>query len=247
MMTKKLLPLFISILLLCSCQPRQLNILTYNVHHCVGLDKKQDYARIAEIIHQAAPDIVALQELDSVTKRSNGACDLDSLQRLTGMHAIYASAIPYQEGSYGIGILSKEKAINYQIIPMLGREEMRTMIVAEFKNYVFCCTHQSLTPEDQSLSIRLILQALKGIEKPIFLAGDMNSRPIDTPQELLRNSFITLNDTATYTFPSNQPDRCIDYIYAYKKNGYYFKVRKRQVIADTLASDHRPVQVIVEF
>ncbi|MBE6287094.1 MAG: endonuclease [Mediterranea massiliensis] len=247
MTTKILFPLCLLAILVCSCQPRQLNILTYNVHHCVGLDKKQNYERIAKIINHASPDVVALQELDSLTQRSNGACDIDSLQRLTNMHAIYAAAIPYQGGSYGIGILSKEKAIGYQIIPMPGREEKRTMIVAEYKNYVFCCTHQSLTAEDQSLSVRHILEALKGIEKPIFLAGDMNSHPIDTPQELLRNSFITLSDTANHTFPANQPNRCIDYIYAYSRNGYYFKVRKKEVIADTIASDHRPVQVIVEF
>lgn len=246
MMIRKLFPLFIA-LLVCSCQPRQLNILTYNVHHCAGLDKKVDYKRIAKIINHSSPDIVALQELDSVTTRSNKACDLDSLQQLTGMHAIFASAIPFQGGSYGIGILSKEKALNYEVIPMPGREEARAMIVAEYKNYVFCCTHQSLTPEDQILSVRLILQTLKGIEKPVFLAGDMNSRPTDTPQELLQSSFFTLSNTRMNTFPANQPDRCLDYIYAYSKNGYIFNVTKRGVIADTIASDHRPVQVTVIY
>ena len=34
---------------------------------------------------------------------------------------------------------------------MPGREEKRTLIIAEFKDYVFCATHQSLTPEASSL------------------------------------------------------------------------------------------------
>ena len=37
-----------------------------------------------------------------------------------------------------------------------------------------------------------------------------------------------------------------DYIYGYSKNGYRFDVQYRKVIEDTISSDHRPVQVIVQ-
>src|SRR5204863_261863 len=39
-------------------------ILTYNVHRCVGTDRKLDVARVADVIAAQEPDIVALQELD---------------------------------------------------------------------------------------------------------------------------------------------------------------------------------------
>jgi endonuclease/exonuclease/phosphatase family metal-dependent hydrolase len=39
-------------------------ILTYNVHRCVGVDRKLDVARVADVIAAQEPDIVALQELD---------------------------------------------------------------------------------------------------------------------------------------------------------------------------------------
>ena len=219
--------LFLSVLFVLMFAPahaQQVNILSYNVHNCIGMDKEYNYRRIANVISQTSPDIVALQELDSVTVRNKGIHALGELEKLTGMHGTYAAAIPFQGGSYGIGILSREIPIKYKIIPMPGREEKRTLIIAEFKDYVFCATHQSLTPEDQLLAVPLIEKALQNVDKPIFMAGD----------------------TTSYTFPADRPNRCIDYIYGYSKNGYRFDVQYRKVIEDTISSDHRPVQVIVQ-
>lgn len=223
-----------------------ISLMTYNVHNCIGLNGKRDYQRIAEVIRQANPDVVALQELDSVTGRNGGIYALDSLRIMTGMNAFFSAAIPYDGGSYGIGILSKEAPISCRTLPMPGREEARTLILAEFNDYVFCATHQSLTPEDQEASVPLILQALDSIGKPIFLAGDMNSQPHETPQQLLRQHFTTLNDTAANTCPADQPNGCIDYIYAFSGNNYRFEVKQDTVIAETAASDHRPVLVTVQ-
>jgi len=41
---------------------QQLTILSYNIHHGAGIDKKLDLQRIAKIISEVKPDIVALQE-----------------------------------------------------------------------------------------------------------------------------------------------------------------------------------------
>ena len=88
--------------------------MSYNVHNCIGLDNVRDYNRIANIIKQAAPDVVALQELDSITQRNDGVYALKELETLTGMHGLFASAIPFQGGSYGIGLLSKEQPLSYK-------------------------------------------------------------------------------------------------------------------------------------
>lgn len=100
--------------------------------------------------------------------------------------------------------------------------------------------------KDQLLAVPLIEKALQNVDKPIFMAGDMNSAPASAPQLELAKHFATLNDTTSYTFPADRPNRCIDYIYGYSKNGYRFDVQYRKVIEDTISSDHRPVQVIVQ-
>ncbi|MGD9299939.1 MAG: hypothetical protein PVI13_00085 [Desulfobacterales bacterium] len=38
--------------------------MTYNVHSCVGMDKKVNPERIAKVIGDTAPDIIALQKVD---------------------------------------------------------------------------------------------------------------------------------------------------------------------------------------
>ena len=97
--------LFLSVLFVLMFAPahaQQVNILSYNVHNCIGMDKEYNYRRIANVISQTSPDIVALQELDSVTVRNKGIHALGELEKLTGMHGTYAAAIPFQGGSYGI-------------------------------------------------------------------------------------------------------------------------------------------------
>ena len=41
-----------------------LRVVTYNIHHGVGVDGKLDLNRIAEVIRAAKADLVALQEVD---------------------------------------------------------------------------------------------------------------------------------------------------------------------------------------
>ena len=91
----------------------KVRILTYNVHLCVGVDGMRDYQRVADVILRIDPDIVALQELDSATIRSNGDITLEELASRTNMYFVYGPFFEYEGGKYGIGILSKKKPLNY--------------------------------------------------------------------------------------------------------------------------------------
>ena len=158
-----------------SKEENSLRVMSYNVRNCRGMDEVVDYQRVADIMNRVDPDVIAVQELDSASVRSNGVFALKELADRTRMYYTYGPSIDYQGGKYGIGILSKEKPLSYWMLPLPGREERRLLLVAEFKEYVMCCSHFSLTKEDQVLSVPIILDALKDIRKPLFLAGDMNS------------------------------------------------------------------------
>ena len=78
-----------------------IKVMTYNVRHCAGMDLVVDYGRTAEVILRQQPDVVALQELDSMTGRS-GQCDqLNELARRTGYIPVFGGAIDYDGGKYG--------------------------------------------------------------------------------------------------------------------------------------------------
>lgn len=223
-----------------------LRILLYNVRNCRGMDDVIDYDRVAKVINTIAPDVVSLQELDSMTVRSNGEVVLKNLGLRTMMFYTYAAAIEFQSGKYGIGILSKERPLGFRSIPLPGREEPRVLLIVEFQNYFLAGCHLSLTPEDRVLSSEIISNELKDLSKPVFLTGDMNSIPSSETQVNLRKTFTTLNDTAVATIPVVNPNRCIDYIYTRKIDSSCVVLR-RQVIDEQIASDHLPVYVDVKF
>ena len=65
-------------------QNQQLQIMSYNVRHCAGMDMVVDYDRTANVIVQQQPDVIALQELDSMTGRSEHHDQLGELASRTG-------------------------------------------------------------------------------------------------------------------------------------------------------------------
>lgn len=216
-------------------------IMSYNVHNCDGTDNVFDYKRIANIINRVEPDVISLQELDSVTTRNKGVFSLKELSELTDMHYVYARAINFQGGAYGIGLLSKEKPIKYYTVPLPGREEGRVLLIVEFDKYVCCAVHLSLTEADQKTSVSIIQNTLKNLSKPVFLAGDMNSVYTSETQAAMRETFKTLSNHKRNTYPSNEAKECIDYIYAYNDNQHLFSVIQNQVLDEKIASDHLPL------
>ena len=96
-----------------------LRLMTYNVRNANGMDGICNYQRVANVINNARPDIVAIQELDSMTARSNRTDVLKELAERTQLHPCFAPAIDYDGGKYGIGILSKETPLRVQTFAFL--------------------------------------------------------------------------------------------------------------------------------
>lgn len=231
---------------------KTVRVMTYNVRNCTGGDSLENRGSgaacelVAGIIKNTDPDLVAVQELDSMTKRNKGMFVLEELAKRTSLYPVYSPSIEFQGGKYGIGVLSKEKPVSSRRIALPGREEARSLLVVEYENYIFCCTHLSLTAEDQVASIPLIESELKEYKKPVFLAGDMNSEIHSETQNALGRSFQMLNDYNEMTIPSHAPEQCIDFIYG-MKNGYTYDVVRKEVLSEEKkASDHLPVFVDVK-
>ncbi len=223
-----------------NAQSYQLRVMSYNIRNAKGLDEATNYRRIADILQISKADVVALQELDSVTYRSKQVDVLQKLSELTGMFAVYAPAIDYNGGKYGVGVLSKEKPLSVRYVSLPGREEKRVLLLVEFEHYVFLCTHLSLTEEDRINTVNIINHEAAAFNKPVILAGDLNDLPGSSFMQSLQQRWKLLSGEAS-TFPADRPDRCIDYILMRKQDP--FKVRSAIVMEEPVASDHRPVVV----
>lgn len=220
-----------------------LRIMSYNIRNGIGMDGKQDYERIAAVISKANPDVIALQELDSMTQRSHKTYVLEKVAQRVGMSYVYGAAINYGGGKYGIGIMSKEKPLKIKNVPLPGSEEARTLLVVEFNNYIFLATHFSLTSSDQFASIDLILKEIEKKKKPVFMAGDMNSTPSSPTQIALQKYFEVFTDFNWKTCNGE----CIDFIYGYKDKKTAFSLINRTFVEDYMASDHCPIFVDVRY
>jgi endonuclease/exonuclease/phosphatase family metal-dependent hydrolase len=72
-----------------------LRVMTYNIHVGVGMDKKLDLQRIAQVINDQHPDLVGLQEVDRGVKRTEGSDEIAELAKLTSMNYAFAHNLDY--------------------------------------------------------------------------------------------------------------------------------------------------------
>lgn len=226
-------------------QTPSLKIMTYNIRNGIGIDNTANYTRTADVINKYQPDIVAIQEVDSVTNRSNQKFVLKEIAQLLDMSYYFAPAIDFDGGKYGIGILSHAPLIQTYAISLPGREEARTLIVAEFENYYFLSTHLSLTQEDQLTSIKIINGAIENLNKPVLLAGDLNAEPDSPTIKSLSKEFSILSPIGGKTYPADIPTEPIDYITIDQTAAKEVKVIDSFVTEEPAASDHRPIVVEV--
>lgn len=241
---KKNLLLIIAILFVFSAQAQNtLKLMTYNIKNANGMDDVCNFQRIANVINNASPDVVAIQEVDSMTKRSGQKYVLGEIAGRTQMHAYFAPAIDFDGGKYGIGLLTRQVPVRLQTIPLPGREEERALVLAEFEDYIYCCTHMSLTEEDRMESLKIVKSFTTPYKKPLFLAGDMNAEPESDFIKELQKDFQLLSNPKQHTYPAPEPKETIDYIAALKSNANGFALISARVLNEPVASDHRPILV----
>jgi endonuclease/exonuclease/phosphatase family metal-dependent hydrolase len=254
-----ILTLLITACLGCSTVTRasseKMTVLSYNIHHGAGTDGKLDLDRIARIIRDQKPDLVALQEVDVKTSRSGGVDEAAELGRLTRMHVVFGKAVDFSGGAYGQAILSRWPIKEHKVhqLPQRAGREPRILLVAKMDkpgpDFVFASTHLDHEIEDvrveQAGAINRILAGEKG---PVLLAGDCNAAP---ESRTMRSIFERWTDTAgasaAPTIPSGNPRRRIDYILALKNNGAHWHTLQSQVLNEPVASDHRPVAAVLEL
>ena len=224
------------------CKPNEdleVKIMSYNVRHCAGMDWVVDYDRTVEVILKQMPDVVALQELDSMTGRSGRKYQLEELANRTNYNPIFGKAIDYDGGGYGVGILTKEQPLSIKRIPLPG-DEPRVLLLVELKDYVIACTHLDLEEDARLASIPLIINEAERWQKPFILAGDWNDYPNSQVLQELKKYF-TINSENSPTFPADEPTECIDYVATF--NSHSAKTLESVVIEEKETSDHRPLAV----
>jgi endonuclease/exonuclease/phosphatase family metal-dependent hydrolase len=226
----------------------KVRVLTYNIHHGEGTDGKLDLERIAAVIRSVDPDFVAVQEVDIRTTRTGGVDQAAELSRLTKMHAVFGKTIDHQGGWYGNALLSRWplQGMKAHALPFTPGREKRGILEGAALLPVplrFFATHFDITEADRITASAAMAEVTAGV--PAILAGDLNAVPGSKPiQALLEAGWTSAAPASLLTSPAESPKRQIDYVMFYPRNNW--RVVEVRVLDEPVASDHRPLFVILE-
>ena len=230
-------------------------VLCYNIHHANPPSKVGfiDLDAIARVINDSKADIVALQEVDKNTVRSGNIDQAKALAEKTGMYYHFFKGIDYEGGDYGTAILSKHKLSDAKSFPLpqkiVAEQRVLSQVSVTINNQeiIFANTHLDATrPHDnRNAQMQFIMDIYKDTKSPVFLCGDLNSVPESDAIKLLDQHFKrTCVENCANTVPQINPRRVIDYIATKNLN---WSVIDYQVIAETYASDHRPISATFQI
>lgn len=209
----------------------KLRLMTYNVHRCVGVDRKLDVERVAEVIAACRADVVALQELDVGRARTNGVDQAQRLADLLRMRSHFHPAMKVEAEHYGDAILTHlperlVKAGGLPGMPRIKGLEPRgaVWIAVDIGGGVelqVINTHLGLVPKEQQRQAAALIgeewMASEAFTAPAVLLGDFNASPFSKTYRMLssviRDGQIGAPRAPTATFPSTFPFMRIDHVF----------------------------------
>jgi len=233
-------------------------IVTYNVHRCVGNDRRLDVGRVAEALAKLEPDIVALQELDVGRARTGGVDQAHEIAKLLDMACHFHAALKVEEEQYGDAILTcyPERLVKAGALP--GHPAIRALeprgalwveVEVDGAPVQVINTHLGLVPKEQQIQASHLAGAAwlghPQCRGPTILLGDFNA----TATSVVYRTFLkglsaarTLapTKTPTATFPSPLPVLRIDHLFVSPE------IKVTDVFAPfapitRVASDHLPL------
>ncbi len=237
-------------------------LMTYNVHRCVGVDRKLDVSRIAAVIAEHEPDIVCLQELDVGRARTGFVDQAREIADQLAMSYHFHPAMRVEAELYGDAILTHlpEKLIRSGPLPTVrgvpGLEPRGALWVAiEIDGAVLNVfnTHLGLVPREQRLQAAALIgdQWLGSPDcvGPTLLTGDFNATSLTRPYQTLTRKLADCQRTlglkpSVKTFPSSFPAIRIDHCFT-SPEVVVTAVKAPFSPLARMASDHLPL--IVDF
>ena len=227
--------------------PDTITIVAYNIHHGEGMDGRLDLVRLAELLKELSPDLVALQEVDDRVRRTARVDQAEALGRWTGLDPVFGAFMPYQDGEYGMAVLSRWPVVASTNHRLPDGAEPRSSLAVRVRSpqtgreIVFAGVHLYRTDGERMAQARALMQALDSVAVPAILAGDFNSTPdSEVMAELAESWSIVPKGEDRLTYPSESPAREIDYVLV---RGRGIEILEERVLDEPVISDHRPLLV----
>jgi len=234
-----------------------LKIMSFNTQHCLNyITRKIDLSRMADVIRESGADIIGLNEMRGEGEQSEYTAQTEALAEALGFYCYFAKAIDVNGNNpYGNGILSRYPILSAETVkipdPMprkySGYYESRCVLKARVDTpsgeITVLVTHFGLNPDEAENAVDTVLDNAE--RERCVLMGDFNLTPDSTLLNPIRDAFFDTSELfgrVLLSFPSDNPDRKIDYIFTSRD----IKVTAAD-IPNIVASDHRPHTADIEL
>lgn len=227
-----------------------LRVASYNIHRCIGRDRRLDVDRVARVIGELGCDIVGLQEVDNRSDGRHASLQLDYLADATQMAPIAGNTIIHHQGSYGNALLTRHPvvAIRRHDLSYLSREPRGALevdIEVGDRLVSLVITHLGLHPVERRVQVNQMLAVLRELpaERMTVVLGDINEwlplgRPLRWLHALLGHS------PAERSFPSGLPMFALDRVWVRPRRSLLAFATHPSASA-RIASDHLPVKALI--
>lgn len=233
----------------------KLKVASFNIFHCEDYVKEKiDYDAFAELIASLDADIIGLNEV-----HGNGSWDeyepqAEILGAKTGYNSFFAKATELDGNNpFGNAVLTRKAIRSVEVIPIPDPEprgydgyyETRCVLKMKIENpeLTVLISHFGLNPDEHENAVETVLANLE--DERCILMGDLNVWPDNEVLNPIRERMLDTayaSDDALLSFPSDAPDRKIDYIFTSKD------IKTLRVeIPDKKLSDHLPITAEIEF
>lgn len=238
-----------------------IRVMTFNIQHGLDYKKKDtiDLPLMADAIRICGGEIAVLNEVRDKGTEADFTAQAKIIAEELGYHWYFARAIDFPGGPYGNAIVSKYPIRSAETVmipdPAVKDEdtyyETRCVLKAVVDipsvggGLTVLGSHFGLAKAEARNAVAKVLELIGAIDGPYVFMGDLNLEP---GSEILRPLFDAMKDTSAafpkpmLSFPSDKPDRKIDYI---------FVDRGTQVLSadipEIVASDHRPHTALIRI
>ena len=225
----------------------QVVVASYNIHRGVGLDRKLDVARLADVIAETKADVIGLQEVVREDGRNDSDHAVFIADRL-GMEMVMGETRAHGRGTYGNAILTRLPVVGSARCDLSwrGREPrgcLRVDIGVDGTTlHVFNC-HLGLNFRERRRQLDLLggfIEVSHQLPGPRVLMGDFNEWHFGPITRGLRKEFSSPMRRMRRTHPARFPLFKLDRIYwDLALEAREFHVHRSRL--SRVASDHLPV------
>lgn len=195
------------------------SVATWNIHYCIGTDRRFAPDRVARVVNELDADLVGLQEVGWHWRGRRDFDQFDYLARETGYRVVPGPVRHHDRAHFGNALLSRLPVRSFRTIELtqpfraprgaldceieLGDGALRLLVA-----------HLGLDPWERRQQIqRLMTHMAAGTAQRTLLVGDFNEwRPVSAPLALLEQRLP--NVLTPRTFHARRPVLRLDRMYA---------------------------------